>query len=161
MAIGHRIYGTVITEKENGESESLIQVLDMKAGTVTQISDETFGRDAACVIYADAEYLYYLANEPVYVGVNTKYNTEVYNTYGGRIYRARLDGSGSECIFEDPEMNFYAGYRAYICGEDFLIYAAKITMRGGISKVYASGTYIGHFDSTGRLETLAYADVIS
>ncbi len=161
IAVGHRMYGTLITEKENGERESTIQVLDMKAGTVTQISNETFGRDAKCVIYADGKYLYYLAEEPIYVGQNAKYDLEVYNEHGGKLYRAKLDGSDSECIFEDPAMNFYAGYHAYVCGDDFLIYASRITERDGDAMVYASGVYIGHFDQDGKLAGLAYAEVVA
>ncbi len=160
IAMGHRMYGTLLTEKANGETESMIQIVDMQEGKVWQIPDSVFGNDAKYVICADDTYIYYLADEPVSIGVNTQ-NQEIYNDYGGKIYRARLDGSDAECIFSNPEMKFYAGTRAYVSGNDFLIQAAKVTVRDGKSKNYAQGTYIGHFSSNGMLETMTYIDVIS
>ncbi len=161
LSFGHRMYGTVMTEKENGEEESTIQVLDMNEGKVFQIPDASFGNDAKYVIYADGKYLYYLADEAAYLGFHTKYNVDIYNDYGGRIYRAKLDGSDAECIFEDPEMKFYAGTRAYISGDDFIIQAAKMTMKGDVSKIYASGIYIGHLNHEGTIDKLEYMEVIS
>ncbi len=156
---GDRMYGTLLTTKANGEKEYCIQVLDMKAGEVFYITEEMLGYTFREILFVDDTYIYFTVKSPVLVGEIALLDEQYYNHSGGKLYRARLDGSDAICIFEDAAISFDSSLWLYVCGDELLVWASKLEMMDWELVRYAQGVYIGHMNEDGVVEHLSFLEI--
>ena len=134
-----------------------IQTYDMKTGTETLISNEMIGKEVSALLYADENYYYFLADDQIYIG-KSRSNHDMYNNYGGKIYRVNRDGTNCICIYDNKSMTF----NSMIVYEDTVIVSAsEIGVHGGIAQTWASGMYIGEINEDGTIDSLEWVEVIA
>ncbi len=151
----------VLNEKNtSGKNVSFgIQSFDMITGQKILITNADLGHEVSSVIYADNMYFYFLAKEPVVVG-ESKSGMSISNSYGGKIYRVKRDGTDCRCIYDQSKMKFYAkGIIVY--DNDVILYASKYSIVNGSVLSISEGYYIGHFDHNGNIVDLKWLSAIA
>ena len=160
LVSGHRLIGVAYGDESNADGFTSyigIQTYDMKTGTETLISNETIGKEVSQILYADENYYYFLADDQIYIG-KSRSNHDMYNNYGGKIYRVNRDGTNCICIYDNKGMTF----NSMIVYEDTVIVSAsEIGVHGGIAQTWANGMYIGEINEDGTIDSLEWVEVIA
>lgn len=142
---------------EGYSSYTGILTYDMKSGKKTLISNEILGKEVSAVVYADENYYYFLADDPIYLG-KSRSDNDMYNNYGGKIYRVNRDGTNCICIYDNIGMTF----NSMIIYEDTVIVSAsEIGVHGGVAQTWADGVYIGTIKDDGTIDKLEWVEVIA
>ena len=125
-------YESIETDKAGAKSE-LCRV-NIKTGENEILLETT--RIAYFKIIND--YMYYLAEDPEpQIAYVTDYGEKYYNRYGGKIYRARLDGSELEIYYENNEQNL--NIKAIEnCGKYLVVTYDDVVKKDGITNYQQS-----------------------
>ena len=147
----------IARNKEDSSSSLGIHIFDIQTGIKSVITNETIGHAVQTILYADENYYYFLANEPLYIG-KSRSDNDIYNWCGGKIYRVNRDGTNCICIYDNKGMTF----NSMIVYEDIVIVSAsEIGVHGGIAQTWASGMYIGEINEDGTIDSLEWVEVIA
>ena len=135
-----------------------IKIYDMKTKTEKFISTEMIGHEVSKLLYADDQYLYFYAREPVSIGKSAN-GYEYTDGSGGKLYRVNRDGTNCICIYENPNIEFLGS--AVIYEDTILLYARECGVVGGNAQYWNESIYIGTFGENGMIESLEWVEVIS
>ena len=129
MPSGFVFYGSKFFETAYDETDKTmgLQVIDMKTGEKSLISNEMLGLEAPkryCIVAADENYVYFYPYEKILLGTNVDNKGrefKVYKENEGKLYRVKHDGTECVCIYDNPNFEFDYGGTAVIAGDQFVI----------------------------------------
>ena len=137
-----------------------INTYHFETGEETLIPTDVIGHEVSEILYADKNYFYFTANEPVLIGKSPiSPENDYYNYSGGKLYRVNRDGTNCICIYEDPNIEFLGP--AVIYEDTILLYARECGVVGGNAQYWNESIYIGTIDKNGMIESLEWVEVVS
>ena len=133
MPTSSAFYGSLFFETAYDETDSKrnkaigLQVLDMKTGEKTIISNEMLGLEAPTrytIAAADENYIYFYPFKRILIGtfVDAKgREIKIYKDNEGKLYRVKHDGTECICIYDNPNFEFDYPEIGIIVGNQFVI----------------------------------------
>ena len=137
-----------------------IQTYNFETGEETLIPTDMIGHEISEILYADENYFYFTANEPVLIGKSQiSPDNDHYNWSGGKLYRVNRDGTNCICIFNDPKIEFLGSAMVY---EDIiLVHARECGLINGKAQTWNESMYIGEINEDGSIDSLEWIEIIS
>ncbi len=160
LSVGSRMIGIARgKDEETGRMTELlgIQAYDIETEEYTLLTNEQIGHTVSNVVFADEDYYYFFAKEPVYIGLSHQEHA-VYHQTGGKIYRIKHDGTDCVCIYENIGLRITD---IYIYENTVFASACRLDVYVGIAQTWDWSTYIGKMDENGMIESLVWTEVIS
>lgn len=150
------------TVMENGQYIDCyygIQTYNFETKEEMLIPTDVIGHEVSEILYADENYFYFTANEPVLIGKSfISPENDSYNYSGGKLYRVNRDGTNCICIFNDPKIEFLGS--AMIYEDIILVHARECGLINGKVQTWNESIYIGTIQADGTIDKLEYIEVI-
>ncbi|MBQ8496827.1 MAG: hypothetical protein IJ489_05145 [Clostridia bacterium] len=136
-----------------------IKTYHFETGEETLIPTDVIGHEVSEILYADENYFYFTANEPVLVGDSPYSESDYYNGAGGKLYRINRDGTNCICIYENPSIDFLD--YAMIYEDTILVHARECGLVQEYAYSWNESMYIGTINEDGTIDSLEWIEVIS
>ena len=139
-----------------------IQIYDFAIDAYTIVPIEMPDVEAKFLAFADEHYLYFFDNSFPEIGIMINIRGEeqpLYNTYGGKLWRVKRDGTDLKCIYDN--INFAFNNDIYIFEDTILVYGSQVGVRDdGYAYSWGTGVYIGNIDENGMIDKLEWLEII-